>query len=484
MSLESQSGGVETRLPWPFHRTIGRVAYLCWGVGLMGLKHLVDWSVARFVFNTDWEPINYLIWPGSDHHATAEVSSADAHLGLTLLALAMPFISVGVVLTARRLMAARLPLWLVVLFFIPMVNLVFFAVLCVLPSARTSSEPQDELSESKPKSLGQRVATWHLQVTRGSIKRTMGLALLVTVPLMVLSVVLGAILLGSYGFGVFVGVPFTIGMISVLAMSVSREQGLNRCLAISMAAVTIAGLLFLAMGIEGIICMIMAVPMMAPLALFGGLFGFFIQKGIWDRVNLQPVIVLLVVLLPCLVAADAMTQGEPSLRVVRSEVVIAAAPETVWRNVIAFPQLPEPTGLLFQTGVAYPIRAEIRGEGVGAVRYCVFSTGAFVEPIEEWKAPMLLRFRVSDQPEPMREWSPYKIHPPHLHGYLVSRQGQFRIQTLPDGRTLLEGTTWYTNRMWPSAYWGLWSDYIIHQIHLRVLEHIRHLAEREKDTSR
>src|SRR5205085_9428407 len=105
------------------------------------------------------------------------------------------------------------------------------------------------------------------------------------------------------------------------------------------------------------------------------------------------------------------------------------------------------------------------------------STGTFVEPIDIWQPPTLLHFQVSEQPEPMRELSPYDIHPPHLHNYLVSERGQFRLEKLEDGRTLLEGTTWYTNRMWPEPYWGVWSDYIIHRIHGRVLEHVKQLSE-------
>ena len=89
----------------------------------------------------------------------------------------------------------------------------------------------------------------------------------------------------------------------------------------------------------------------------------------------------------------------------------------------------------------------------------------------------VLRFRVTDQPEPMTELSPYRIHPPHLDHFLVSCEGQFRLERLPGGGTRLEGTTWYTNRMWPAPYWHLWSDAIIHRIHLRVLEHIRAIAE-------
>ena len=43
--------------------------------------------------------------------------------------------------------------------------------------------------------------------------------------------------------------------------------------------------------------------------------------------------------------------------------------------------------------------------------------------------------------------------------------------------TRLEGTTWYQHGLWPSQYWRLWSDAIIHKIHLRVLRHIRDEVE-------
>jgi hypothetical protein len=185
----------------------------------------------------------------------------------------------------------------------------------------------------------------------------------------------------------------------------------------------------------------------------------------------------LLLLLPGLMAAEVAREPAPDVREVVSVVVVAASPERVWELVLAFPPLSEPDDWLFRAGVAYPLRAELHGQGVGAIRHCIFSTGTFVEPIDRWETPTLLRFRVAEQPEPMREWSPYTIHPPHLDHYLVSRQGQFRVEALADGRTRLEGTTWYTNRMWPAPYWGLWSDHIIHRIHLRVLNHIRTVAE-------
>jgi hypothetical protein len=78
----------------------------------------------------------------------------------------------------------------------------------------------------------------------------------------------------------------------------------------------------------------------------------------------------------------------------------------------------------------------------------------------------------------MQEWTVYsEIHPRHLNGFLISRQGQFLLTPLPGGRTRLEGTTWYQHHLWPAAYWQLWSDEIIHRIHRRVLNHIKRLSE-------
>lgn len=168
----------------------------------------------------------------------------------------------------------------------------------------------------------------------------------------------------------------------------------------------------------------------------------------------------------------------PPVFEVRTEVTIASAPERIWKHVIAFPDLPEPEEWYFRAGLAYPKRAWVDGSGPGATRYCEFSTGPFVEPIEVWDAPNLLRFRVTENPAPMQEWSPYaQMLPEHLHGYMISKQGQFRLTRLAENRTLLEGTTWYQHGLWPAEYWRWWSDAVIHRIHLRVLNHIRELAE-------
>ena len=164
--------------------------------------------------------------------------------------------------------------------------------------------------------------------------------------------------------------------------------------------------------------------------------------------------------------------------VVRTSIDINAPPSQVWQQVVAFAEIPPPRELLFRTGIAYPVRAEITGRGPGAVRYCIFSTGSFVEPIEVWDEPRLLKFGVASSPAPLNELTLYgHIEPRHLHGYFVSEEGQFQLIPLFGGGTRLEGATWYRHSMWPAGYWHFWSDYIIHRIHLRVLHHIQYGAE-------
>jgi hypothetical protein len=185
----------------------------------------------------------------------------------------------------------------------------------------------------------------------------------------------------------------------------------------------------------------------------------------------------MVLLLPFTFGFEVSTRSQPTLHRVVTTVEIDAPIEKVWKNVIEFPQIDaEPEGVL-RLGFAYPINARIDGSGVGAVRYCNFNTGPFVEPITTWQEPNLLAFDVREQPVPMTETSPYNnLHTAHLE-YIRSQKGQFRLYE-KDGKTVVEGTTWYTHDIAPDVYWNLFSDEIIHQIHLRVLNHIKEVSER------
>jgi hypothetical protein len=289
---------------------------------------------------------------------------------------------------------------------------------------------------------------------------------------------LGAALIGSYGWSLFVALPFCLGLFAVLLHSYHEPRDYGTCMSVALLPVGIVGVLLLLVAIEGLVCILMAAPLALGLAWLGGALGYHIQGNYWTARRRDAMLSIVLLAIPGLFGVEHAAAAKAPEFVVRTSIDIQARPEQVWQQVVTFAEIPSPTEMLFRAGIAYPIRAEITGRGVGAVRHCVFSTGAFEEPIEVWDEPRLLKFGVTANPAPLNELTPYgHIEPRHLHGYFVSEQGQFLLTALPNGGTRVEGTTWYRDAIWPAAYWRLWSDYVIHRIHLRVLQHIKWTAE-------
>jgi hypothetical protein len=451
---------------WTWRGSIGRGVYFFWGVALCALKYNIDrllmwrWSGQRWSL-LDYTKLGEYLWPQFPTFGGVGEFVA-------MLALSLPFMIAGVWLTLKRLRSVRLSPWLVLLFFVPVIKIIFFVLLCILPSREGLA--LDQAPADGPKAwLGLFVPhKGPAAALAGIIFATASSALCVWI---------GTTVLRQYGWSLFVGLPFALGFLSVLVFGYHERRSFKSCMLVSMLAVVAAGAALIVVAIEGIVCLIMAVPLAAPMALVGGCVAYQIQRRDWWQ-GRPTQIFCIAVIAPLLMLIEHIQPPRLPLLSVTSSVVVGAPPEKVWRNVVSFSELPPPHELLFRAGIAYPIRARIYGRGVGAERHCEFSTGPFIEPIEVWDEPRLLKFSVTRNPAPMQEWTPYEdLRPAHLDGFLESRAGQFHLVPLPDGRTRLEGTTWYYHHMWPATYWQWWSDYIIHTIHLRVLRHVKQLSE-------
>lgn len=443
---------------------IDRATFVVWGLLLFLVKFNLDRLLLRLAFGRDWSWSRY--FAPSAPAGPAATPPAQLGEGVALLALAIPFLWAGVVLCVKRLRHARLPLWLAVLFVVPGLKWLLFAVLALLP-ARPAGGAEPVPTPNPPAWMP--TSKW----------ASAGLAVLGSVLLALLGVGVGAATLQEYGWGLFAGVPFAMGFLAALLHGAGARRTATESLGVALLAVTISGGVILGVALEGAVCLVMAAPLAYVLAALGAMFGHLVHEARW-RLDQRRLCCVPILAVPLMLLGDVARPDPPPLIRVVTAVDVDAPVETVWHHVVAFTELPPPREALFKLGIAYPIRAEINGRGPGAVRHCVFSTGPFVEPIEVWDEPRLLRFSVTENPAPMAEWTPYRaIHPPHLRGFLVSRQGQFRLTALPGGRTHLEGTTWYQHGLWPALYWRLWSDRIIHTIHRRVLRHVKQLSERE-----
>lgn len=383
---------------------------------------------------------------------TAPVDHNMLAIGL-LVAWALPFLWVGFAMSMRRAVDAGISPLFALFFFFPVLNLAFMVVMAALASSTSEPSPKVESTVSA------------LRATLKSVSVT-------TLATMVL-VVLNVYVLEGYGTALFFGVPIVMGLLSGYLFNYGQTRSAGATVGVGALTGVLTFAAIFAFALEGAICVLMAaiptLTMILPSAIVGRILAV-------NQRSVAPIAVLALVL--PLVAWTETNNALP-LREVVSVVEIDAPPEVVFENVVRFPDLPEATSVWFRAGVAHPLRARIEGTGVGAIRYCEFSTGPFIEPITAWDAPRRLAFDVTSQPPAMQELTPYgHIDAPHLDGYLNSRRGEFRLTRLEGNRTRLEGSTWYELDVHPNWYWALWSDAFIHKIHLEVLNHIRTLSER------
>ena len=451
----SEAIGRWLRFWFTFERTVNRREYLVSGLVLGAIKYAGDAAIIRSTTGRTWHLWDYL---SPVRSLMSEQFSSGPPALLPLLALwSLPFLWIGISLSLRRALDAGRGPWIALLFFLPLLNYLFMAMMCMLPSRPSRLSPPEE-----PRALEARLPRALLSIAAGT---AIGLGM----------VAVSVYAANVYGAALFFGTPFVIGLITAYLFNRQYPASERESQQVVVMTLCCIGGMLIAFAAEGALCLAMAAPLGLAVAIMGASFGRRIALrrdaggGAW----------IAIAVLPAAAVLDP-AQATP-LREVRSSVVIDAPVHTVWRNVIAFPPLPRPTELVFRAGIAYPVEARIVGQGVGAVRYCVFSTGAFVEPITAWEPGVRLAFDVDSQPRPLTEWSPYaEVAPPHLDGYFRSRRGEFRLVSLPGGRTRLEGSTWYQMNLHPAPYWVLFGDVLIGRIHGRVLQHIKTESERSQ----
>jgi len=441
------------RLWFGFSDPVDRGTYFRHGVGLMAFKYGLDALLVWRFAGRVWTPFDYLnpLLTVRQHL----LRDAPPWLLPVMAAIALPFLWIGVSMTMRRAVDAGASPWLALLFFIPGLNLLLMVALCLPPSNQHNVPFVTEMV---------RTSKARMQSAMLGVAASLGITLL--------TVGVGVYLRRSYSAGLFLGVPFTIGYISSYIYNYHADRRAGESIGIAAASVSIAAGALVVFALEGVVCIGMALPFALVIAWPGAVLG----RAMARRATLGHTGAGMALLAPLLVGIEPRLA--PPLHEVVTVVDIAAPPEVVWRHVVTFPDLAPPTEWLFRAGVAAPTRARIEGRGVGAVRYCDFTTGSFVEPITAWEENRLLAFQITAQAPPMTELTPYRdVRPPHLDGYFRATHGEFRLTPLPGGRTRLEGRTSYIVDMFPQAYWTLPAQAIVTAIHERVLGQIQRLSQ-------
>jgi len=363
-------------------------------------------------------------------------------------------------LAFRRAADAGIAEWVAAFVIAPIVQIPAILVLCILPS-RARTEPSAAADQASERRLD-----W--------VAGAQGV--LAGIGLTLASVAVGALVFGSYGFGMFVVSPFVIGATAGYLANRRGNVGSFRTALVVTIACALGGIALVAVALEGLVCIILGAPLGLGVALLGGLFGR--EVALYSTRSGRQTLSSFA-LLPLVFAVESVVS--PSTAFDTRETIIVDAPAAmVWNAIVNMDPLDEPTALPFRLGVAYPRGGRIVGEGIGATRFGEFSTGTAVERITDWLPGRKLAFTVISGVPAMRELSPYQnVHAPHVVGYFTTMSTSFELLPQSDGRTKIVEESSHRLRLDPIFYWLPFARLIIHENNARVLAHIRAQSERD-----
>jgi hypothetical protein len=457
--------------PFSFQGRIGRLPYALWAIGIFFSQHLVILIAFRAYAYDLPDPVGllpaswtfYLMPPRALVvmliMLTKSSGASDLILVLTLGYLVIVAWALAA-LSFRRAANANISEWIAAAAIAPVVQIPVILALCLAPPRPAEQDPAGVDVQQPPD------IAWSAAAQ----------GLIAGVGLTLAAVAVGALVFGAYGYGMFVVSPFVIGAITAWLGNRRRDIGAAQSLILIACTTALGGLALVGVALEGIVCIVMAAPLGFVMAWIGGVLGraiaVYTQRT--PRQTLPAVAVL-----PLVFAVETLLATTTSFDTTET-IVVNAPPERVWASIVHMDPLDEPPGLPFQLGIAYPLRGEIIGEGVGALRRGEFSTGVAIERITEWIPERKLAFVVESDIPGMREISPYQhVHAPHVAGYFLTDGTSFELTPLSDGRTRIIERTSHRLKLDPVFYWLPMARYVVHANNARVLAHIKRQSERE-----
>jgi hypothetical protein len=436
--------------PFSFRGEICRLPYALWSFGIFFSQHfaiLTMFWIQGMPLSPD--PIFYLMpfrW------LVSHVKVSDLTLVLALSYLLVVTWAL-VALAFRRAADANAPEWVAAMAIAQIVQIPFILFLCFAPPvtpvnrARDGEHPED--------------SDW----------RTAALGVVVGVALILAAVAMGALVFGSYGYGMFVVSPLVVGAATGYLANRAGDIGVQQTFVLVACATLLGGLALVGVALEGLVCILMVAPIVIAVAVLGGALG----RAIAQRRRRPPVAAVAV--LPLVFAMEAAFPASTNFDATET-IVVKAPPEWVWQSIVHTGTIDEPPALPFRLGVAYPLRGDVIGSGIGALRHGEFSTGTAIERVTEWAPNRKLAFVVDRDIPGMRELSPYEhVHAPHVVGYFLTTSASFELEPLPDGGTEIVEHTAHVLKLDPVFYWLPMARWVVHANNARVLAHISRQAE-------
>lgn len=287
----------------------------------------------------------------------------------------------------------------------------------------------------------------------------------------------GAITVMTWGF--LFGVPFVMGYLAVMTRCKLLDRnppGILYWIFFPWVPAIAAMLGAVACLWEGYICLPFAAPIVLTMASVGG-----VAAGLTHRPTVQPVRLSAVALLPLvLILLESHIPNPLSYRTVETRIRIQAPAAAVWQNIIRVPAINStelPASWVRTVGFPRPVEATLSHEGVGGVREASFTGGlVFTETIDHWDTLHDLSFSIHANTDSI----PPTTLDEHVKvggRYFDVLEGEYRLEPLSDGSTLLHLSSRERVSTHFNPYAGFWTDAVMRSIQSSILQVIQQRAE-------
>lgn len=265
------------------------------------------------------------------------------------------------------------------------------------------------------------------------------------------------------GVVLFLMVPLVAGFSVAL---VARRP--NSVVAAALLSVLCSLVLLIAFGKEGVLCAVLAFPIIVTGLAIGVAIGFLLRNALAGRAaNPNTPTGLLLLLAPLLVVAGERVERpileHPRTEVIQTAIEVNDSPEHVWLDILTIDSVHVAKPMLMYVGLPVPQRCTMQGRGIGAKRTCYFNVGYIEETVTAWNPPHYLGLSIDRTHMPGRHW-------------LGFERADYRLES-KGPMTVLTRTTTVTSNLAPSWYWRRFERLGVESEHRYILQDVARRAE-------
>lgn len=277
-------------------------------------------------------------------------------------------------------------------------------------------------------------------------------------------------------------VPFACGALSV---AIARWCGSDNWVLYSILTPTLIMIVGLTIcvitGIEAIICVIMAAPILLIATILGGLLAHALLPKNQPQNHLYATLAVFLPFLPFLTAyAESTLHWPTETKAITNTLIIQATPEQIWPLIASVEAIaPEqiPNKWIYLIGFPKPIAATLDKHAVGGIRTATFQRDvSFFEEITHWEKPQKLSFSIHADPDfiPRTAFDQHIIVGGRFYDVL---DGTYQILPLTETHSRLILTSNHRLSTRFNSYAAWWSVQVMDQIQGSILDVIKTRAE-------